>query len=76
MPALEFETCDVFTDRRFGGNPLAVVHDAEALDTAAMQRLAREFNLSETVFVAAPRRPGTDAFIRIFTPAEIGRAHV
>ncbi|MBY0329694.1 MAG: PhzF family phenazine biosynthesis protein [Acetobacteraceae bacterium] len=69
MPALEFDTADVFTDRRFGGNPLAVVYDADALDGAAMQRLAREFNLSETVFVLAPRRPGTDAFIRIFTPA-------
>lgn len=66
--ALEFETCDVFTDTRFGGNPLAVVYDADALDGAAMQRLAREFNLSETVFVLAPRQPGTDAFIRIFTP--------
>lgn len=69
MSMLEFETCDVFTGTRFGGNPLAVVYDADALDTAAMQRLAREFNLSETVFVCAPRREGTDAFIRIFTPA-------
>lgn len=66
---LEFETCDVFTDTRFGGNPLAVVYDADALDGAAMQRIAREFNLSETVFVLAPRAAGTDAFIRIFTPA-------
>jgi trans-2,3-dihydro-3-hydroxyanthranilate isomerase len=69
MPALEFDTADVFTDRRFGGNPLAVVHDADALDGAAMQRIAREFNLSETVFILAPRAAGTDAFIRIFTPA-------
>lgn len=69
MPALEFDTCDVFTDRRFGGNPLAVVHGADALEGAAMQRIAREFNLAETVFVLAPRAPGTDAFIRIFTPA-------
>jgi len=68
MP-LAFETCDVFTDRRFGGNPLAVVYGADALDGAAMQRLAREFALSETVFVLAPRQAGTDAFIRIFTPA-------
>lgn len=69
MPALEFETCDVFTDRRFGGNPLAVVYGADAMDGAAMQRLAREFALSETVFVQAPRQAGTDAFLRIFTPA-------
>lgn len=48
---LEFETADVFTDRRFGGNPLAVVHGAGALDAAAMQAIARAFNLSETVFV-------------------------
>jgi trans-2,3-dihydro-3-hydroxyanthranilate isomerase len=68
MP-LEFDTADVFTTTRFGGNPLAVVWDAEVLDAAAMQRIAREFNLSETVFVLAPRAPGSDAFLRIFTPA-------
>jgi trans-2,3-dihydro-3-hydroxyanthranilate isomerase len=64
---LEFETCDVFTTTRFGGNPLAVVHGAEALDGARMQAIAREFNLSETVFVL-PAGPGTDASLRIFTP--------
>lgn len=64
---LEFETCDVFTDTRFGGNPLAVVYNAAALDTASMQRVAREFNLSETVFVL--HTDGTEARIRIFTPA-------
>lgn len=67
MP-LEFETCDVFTDMRFGGNPLAVVHGAEGLDGAAMQHVAREFNLSETVFVLPPDSPGATARIRIFTP--------
>lgn len=67
MP-LEFETCDVFTTTRFGGNPLAVVFDADALDAAAMQRVAREFNLSETVFVLRPDAPGATARIRIFTP--------
>jgi len=65
---LEFETCDVFTDTRFGGNPLAVVFGAEALDEAAMPRIAREFNLSETVFVLPPDAPGATARIRIFTP--------
>ncbi|MGG5812287.1 PhzF family phenazine biosynthesis protein [Falsiroseomonas sp. CW058] len=63
----EYETCDVFTTTRFGGNPLAVVYGAEALDGAAMQRVAREFNLSETVFVL-PATEGNDAFLRIFTP--------
>jgi len=65
---LEFETCDVFTDTRFGGNPLAVVQGGGALDGAAMQRIAREFNLSETVFVLPAEAPGADARIRIFTP--------
>ncbi len=63
---LEFATADVFTDTRFGGNPLAVVFDAASLDEAAMQRVAREFNLSETVFVLAVE--GDGARIRIFTP--------
>jgi trans-2,3-dihydro-3-hydroxyanthranilate isomerase len=63
---LEFETADVFTEARFGGNPLAVVFGAGALDGAAMQRLAREFNLSETVFVMGI--DGETARIRIFTP--------
>ena len=64
-----FVTLDVFTDRPFAGNPLAVVLEAERLDDAAMQAIAREFNLSETVFVL----PATDARhrarLRIFTPA-------
>ncbi|MCU0887359.1 MAG: PhzF family phenazine biosynthesis protein [Rubritepida sp.] len=64
--ALEFETADVFTDTRFGGNPLAVVHGAGALETAAMQAIAREFNLSETVFVTGVG--AGEAQIRIFTP--------
>ena len=48
---LRFHTLDVFTQSRFGGNPLAVVRDADGLDTAAMQRIAAEFNLSETLFL-------------------------
>ncbi len=49
-----FATLDVFTDRRFAGNPLAVVREAEGLSADAMQAIAREFNHPETVFVFAP----------------------
>jgi trans-2,3-dihydro-3-hydroxyanthranilate isomerase len=63
-----FVTLDVFTDRRFGGNPLAVVLDGEQLDTTAMQAIAREFNLSETVFVLKPATAAHRARLRIFTP--------
>lgn len=59
---------DVFTGERLAGNPLAVVLDAEGLDTVAMQKLAREFNLSESVFVLPPENPRHRARIRIFTP--------
>ncbi len=64
-----FATLDVFTDRRFAGNPLAVVLDADELDAAAMQAIAREFNHPETVFVFAPADPAHRARVRIFTPA-------
>jgi trans-2,3-dihydro-3-hydroxyanthranilate isomerase len=64
-----FVTLDVFTAKPFTGNPLAVVLDAEALDPAAMQAVAREFNLSETVFVLPPADPAHRAKLRIFTPA-------
>ena len=60
---------DVFTDTKLAGNPLAVVLDADGLDAQAMQRIAREFNLSETVFCAGPRDPVNSAAIRLFTPA-------
>jgi len=63
-----FVTLDVFTDRRFAGNPLAVVLDAQELAAAAMQAIAREFNHPETVFVFAPADPMHRARIRIFTP--------
>lgn len=59
---------NVFTREPGGGNPLAVVDDAEGLDTAAMQAIARDFNLSETVFVLPPQGPAHNASIRIFTP--------
>lgn len=60
-------TCDVFTDRRFGGNPLAVLPDAQGLRDAQMQQIAREFNYSETTFVFAPEA-GHTRRVRIFTP--------
>jgi len=63
-----FVTLDVFTDRRFAGNPLAVVLDADGLDTAGMQAIAHEFNHPETVFVFAPGEAAHRARIRIFTP--------
>jgi trans-2,3-dihydro-3-hydroxyanthranilate isomerase len=69
MPSYRFHTLDVFTDRAFGGNPLAVVLDADGLDGGRMQTVAREFNLSETVFVQQPAVPGpARRKVRIFTP--------
>ncbi|NGQ89801.1 PhzF family phenazine biosynthesis protein [Rhodobacter sp. HX-7-19] len=69
---LEFRTLDVFTARPFTGNPLAVVLGADGLTTAQMQTIAREFNLSETIFVMAPRNAAHRARVRIFFPtAEI-----
>lgn len=59
---------DVFTDRALSGNPLAVVFDGQGLDLAAMQSIAREFNLSETTFVTAAENPRHSARVRIFTP--------
>jgi trans-2,3-dihydro-3-hydroxyanthranilate isomerase len=67
--ARRFITLDVFTSQLFAGNPLAVVLDAEGLDDAGMQRIAKEFNLSETVFVFPPADAHQRADIRIFTPA-------
>ena len=67
---LPFHTLDVFTDKPFAGNPLAVVHEADGLDGARMQMIAREFNLSETVFVLKPSNPIASAKVRIFTPTQ------
>ncbi len=64
-----FFTADVFTDKLFGGNPLAVFPNGDAVDPALMQRIANEFNLSETVFVLPPDDPGHTRRLRIFTPA-------
>ncbi|ANY09836.1 phenazine biosynthesis protein PhzF [Pseudonocardia sp. HH130630-07] len=69
---LRYDVVDVFTDRPYAGNPLAVVHGAEALSTARMQAVATEFNLSETVFPLPPTGDGDDEAdyrLRIFTPA-------
>jgi trans-2,3-dihydro-3-hydroxyanthranilate isomerase len=59
---------DVFTDRRFEGNQLAVFPEAAGLDDAAMQSIAREMNFSESTFILPAELPGTDVRMRIFTP--------
>lgn len=66
---LKFATYDVFTASRFGGNPLAIVADADGLTTEQMQIISREFNLSETIFIMKPAEPGNTAKVRIFLPA-------
>ena len=63
-----YVTADVFTCDAYGGNPLAVVLDAQGLDGAQMQRIAREFNYSETSFVLPPEDAAHTARVRIFTP--------
>ena len=63
-----FHQCDVFTDRLFGGNPLAVVPGADALDSETMQAFAREMNCSESTFVFPARDPRAAFRVRIFTP--------
>lgn len=68
MPTLRYVVADVFTDRPLAGNQLAVFTDGRDLDESTMQALAREMNLSETVFVLPPSEGG-HARIRIFTPA-------
>ena len=68
MPSFPFVTADVFTKERFGGNQLAVFPDARAIEPALMQRIAREFNFSETTFVLPPSDPKHTRRVRIFTP--------
>jgi len=67
MRTLEFLTYDVFTERRFGGNPLGIFPEAAGLTDEEMQTIARELNLSETVFLSSPVEGGHTA-VRIFTP--------
>ena len=62
-----FDLVDVFGSRPFSGNPLAVVHDADGLETDAMQQIARWLNLSETCFLLPPTDPAADYNVRIFT---------
>ena len=64
----EFVTLDVFTDTRFGGNPLAVFPHAQGLSSDEMQKIAREFNISETTFVLPPKDKSHTAQVRIFNP--------
>jgi trans-2,3-dihydro-3-hydroxyanthranilate isomerase len=80
-----FITADVFTDRAFGGNQLAVFPDANGIDPKLMPDIAREFNFSETTFVLSPANPAHAARVRIFTPGgelpfaghpTVGTAHV
>ncbi len=66
--AYRYVILDVFTDKALAGNPLAVFPESDGLDDAQMQAIAREMNLSETVFVFAPANPRHSATIRIFTP--------
>ena len=81
----ELHQVDVFTETALAGNPLAVLPDARGLDSAEMQAIAREMNLSETTFVLPAEEPGADYRVRIFTPASelpfaghptLGTAHV
>ena len=67
---LPFHTMDVFTAEPFSGNPLAIVEDADGLTTSQMQTIAREFNLSETLFVQTPVDPAHTAKVRIFFPTD------
>ena len=81
----KYHTVDVFTETRFGGNPLAVLPQASGLSDTHMQSIAREFNYSETTFVLPPEHAMNDAKVRIFTPdreipfaghPNLGTAHV
>ncbi|MSQ77211.1 MAG: PhzF family phenazine biosynthesis protein [Nitrospiraceae bacterium] len=67
---LKFYQADVFTDEPFGGNPVAVLPDAAGLTDEELQKVAREMNLSETVFVFPPTDPKAAAKVRIFTPKQ------
>ena len=68
MKRLSYHLVDVFTDRAFGGNPLAVFTDGRGIPDAVMQSIAKELNLSETTFVLPPDEAKHDFRVRIFTP--------
>ncbi|MDH5625604.1 MAG: PhzF family phenazine biosynthesis protein, partial [Nitrospira sp.] len=67
---VKFYQADVFTSQPFGGNPVAVIPDARGLSDDLLQQIAREMNLSETVFVFPPTDPAAVARLRIFTPTQ------
>ena len=71
IPATPYRyvTADVFTNRKFLGNPVAVLLDAAGLSTAQMQAIACEFNYTETTFILPPKDPVNTAHVRIFTPS-------
>lgn len=69
MATFDFVTADVFTTQRYGGNPLAVFPDARGIPESEYQRIAREFNFSETTFVLPPADPKNTRRVRIFTPS-------
>ncbi|MBN2349953.1 MAG: PhzF family phenazine biosynthesis protein [Bacteroidales bacterium] len=68
MITIQYFHVDVFTDKQFGGNQLAVIPNALNLSDELMQKIAREFNFSETTFVLPPEKPESDCKVRIFTP--------
>jgi len=68
--SLKFYQADVFTSQPFGGNPVAVIPDASGLSDDQLQQIAREMNLSETVFVFPPTDPAAVVRLRIFTPTQ------
>jgi trans-2,3-dihydro-3-hydroxyanthranilate isomerase len=70
MRKIRYQLVDVFTDRAFGGNPLAVVTNGRGLSAELMQAIAKELNLSETTFVLPPEDTSNDYHVRIFTPGK------
>ena len=70
MTAFAYHLVDVFTDQRFGGNPLAVFPDAQGIPEPLLQKIAKELNLSETTFVLPPQDPANTCQVRIFTTNE------
>lgn len=85
MSHYAYRLLNVFAESLFGGNPLCVFEDATGLDDETMQRLARQFNLSETTFILPPQTGSATARVRIFTPQQelpfaghplLGTAHV
>jgi len=70
MRKLRYHLVDVFTDRQFGGNPLAVFTNGRGVSAETMQTIAKELNLSETTFVLPPEDASNDYRVRIFTPGQ------